>query len=173
MNIGREVAILRDMTVKELREKHLEVFGEPTRAGHKQYLIRRIAWRLQSVAEGDLSERARRRAMELARDADIRTTMPRDHSLPPSDSLSGHAPERTRVEHISVAPDDRLPLPGAVLTRKYKNQTYAVTVLPRGFEYNGEVYRTLSAVAKAITGTHWNGYHFFNLGKKGGNGTDE
>jgi hypothetical protein len=113
MNIGKEIAILHGMTIRELREKHLEVFGDPTRAGHKQYLIRRIAWRMQSLAEGDLSERARRRAMELARDADIRRTIPRAHSLPPSDSPGGHASERTRVEHISIAPDDRLPLPGA------------------------------------------------------------
>jgi hypothetical protein len=62
MNIGREIAILHGMTIRELREKHLEVFGDPTRAGHKQYLIRRIAKRLQSLAEGDLSERAHPRA---------------------------------------------------------------------------------------------------------------
>jgi hypothetical protein len=61
MNIGKEIAILHGMTIRELREKHLEVFGDPTRAGHKQYLIRRIAWRMQSLAEGDLSDRALRR----------------------------------------------------------------------------------------------------------------
>jgi hypothetical protein len=165
MNVGREVTILQGMTTRELRAKHEQVFGEPTRSGHKQYLIRRIAWRLQSLAEGDLSERARQRAMELARDADIRTTMPRDFSTP--------APERTTVAHIDVSQDDRLPLPGAQIARKYKGQTHIVAVLPHGFEYNGTVYRTLSAVAQAITGTHWNGYHFFNLGRKGDNGTDE
>jgi len=105
MNVGREVTILQGMTTRELRAKREEVFGEPTRAGHKQYLVRRIAWRLQSLAEGGLSERARQRALELARDADIRTTMPRDCSTP--------APERTTVAHIDVSPDHRLPLPGA------------------------------------------------------------
>jgi len=54
--------------------------------------------------------------------------------------------------------------PGAALTRQYKGQTIEVRVLPRGFEYEGEVYRTLSAVARKVTGTHWNGYHFFRLG---------
>ncbi len=48
--------------------------------------------------------------------------------------------------------DDRLPLPGTVITREYKGQTLEVTVLDRGFEHDGETYRTLSAVAKAITG---------------------
>ena len=65
MNVGKEVAALHAMTVKELRDKHLKVFGEPTRCRHKDYLVRRIAWRMQSLAEGDLTERARRRAMEL------------------------------------------------------------------------------------------------------------
>ena len=51
MNIGKEITILQGMTVKELREKHQEVFGEPTRSGHKQYLIRRIAWRMPYFSE--------------------------------------------------------------------------------------------------------------------------
>lgn len=52
-------------------EKYEEVFGEPTRAGNKDFLFKRIAWRIQSLAEGDLSERARRRADALARDAAV------------------------------------------------------------------------------------------------------
>jgi hypothetical protein len=74
---------------------------------------------------------------------------------------------RAKVSTISISQDDRLPLPGTILTREYKGQTVEAKVLPHGFEYAGEVYRSLSAVAKAITGTHWNGYHFFKLGRKG------
>jgi hypothetical protein len=59
-------------------------------------------------------------------------------------------------------------MPGAVLTREYRGQTIQVTVLPEGFEYDGEVYRSLTAVAKAITGSHWNGPLFFGLRKTGG-----
>ena len=58
-------------------------------------------------------------------------------------------------------------MPGTVITREYKGETITVHALPEGFEYGGEVYRTLSGVAKAVTGTHWNGYHFFKLGRKG------
>jgi len=58
-------------------------------------------------------------------------------------------------------------MPGAIITRRYKGRTVEVRVLPRGFEYEGEVYRTLSAVAKQITGAHWNGYYFFGLCTKG------
>ena len=63
-------------------------------------------------------------------------------------------------------------MPGAVITREYKGDTIEVRVLPHGFEYLGEVYRTLSAVARAVTGTHWNGYHFFGLGRKDADGQD-
>jgi len=59
-NIGKEVARLRRMTVAQLREKYADVFSEQTRSRHKDYLLRRIVWRLQANAEGDLSERARR-----------------------------------------------------------------------------------------------------------------
>ncbi|MGE0759247.1 MAG: DUF2924 domain-containing protein [Pirellulaceae bacterium] len=72
LNVGKEVAALQRMTVRELRTSYAEVFGETTRAGNKPWLVKRIAWRLQSQAEGDLSERARQRAAELANDADVR-----------------------------------------------------------------------------------------------------
>jgi len=50
LNVGKEIAALKRMTVTELRKKHVEVFGEPTRSGHKDYLVKRIAWRLQGPA---------------------------------------------------------------------------------------------------------------------------
>jgi len=71
------VAALRRMTVGQLREKYLALFGEPTRSENRNFLFKRLAWRVQSMAEGTLSDRARRRADELARDADLRTTLPR------------------------------------------------------------------------------------------------
>jgi len=159
MNIGKEVAAMQRMTVAELRGKYAEVFGEETRSRHKGHLIRRIAWRLQANEEGDLSERARRRAAELAADSDVRMTPP----PPKAETARG----LRKVSRISISQDDRLPLPGTILSREYKGQTVEVKVLPDGFEYAGEIYRTLSAVAKAVTGTHWNGYHFFRLGRKG------
>jgi hypothetical protein len=70
-NVGKELAALQRLTVKELRARYAEVFGEETHARNKAWLVKRIAWRLQAVAEGDLSERARQRAGELACDADL------------------------------------------------------------------------------------------------------
>ncbi len=154
MSSEQTITALRRMTVTQLRDKYLEVFGEPSRSGNKDFLFKRVAWRIQSLAEGDLSERARRRAEELARDADLRTTLPR------SDAAA--APERTVTRKVPTA-HDRLPIPGTVLTRKYRGKQVEVKVLPAGFEYDGQAYRSLSAVAKAVTGSHWNGHLFFGL----------
>jgi hypothetical protein len=159
LKIGKEIAALKRMTVPNLRRKYAEVFGENTTSRHKQFLIRRIIWRLQANQEGDLSERARRRAMELAADSDVRLTAPRTKASAPGGV--------TKVSAIQITQDGRLPMPGAIITRRYKGETIEVRVLPHGFEYEGEIYRTLSAVARMVTGTHWNGYHFFKLGKKG------
>jgi hypothetical protein len=161
LNITKEVAAMQQMTVDQLRRRYAEVFGEPTNGRHKQWLIKRIAWRMQANAEGDLSERARRRAMELANDADIRVTPPREAKLSPD------ADQRTKSTATLIRPNDNL-LPGTVLSREYKGQTIRVTVLADGFEWAGERYKSLTAVARAVTGKHWNGYHFFNLRRKGG-----
>jgi Protein of unknown function (DUF2924) len=117
--IGQQLAELQRLTTPQLRTRFAELFGEHTPANNRTWLFKRIAWRLQALAEGGLSERARQRAAELANDADLRLNPP----LP--------------------------------------------QVLPRGFAYNGQVFKSLSAVAKAITGSHCNGFWFFGLGPQG------
>src|SRR4051812_34674332 len=121
------------MGVAQLRAKYLEVFGEPSRSGNRAYLFKKLAWRIQSLAEGGLSERAKRRAEELARDADLRTTVPR----PPSATV-GAAARTVVLAAPSSDGRDRLPIPGTVLTRTYRGKHVAVTVLPDGFEYAGQ-----------------------------------
>jgi hypothetical protein len=73
-----EIESLRRATLAALREKYREVFQEETGVRHREHLFRRIAWRLQALAEGDLSERARGRAQQIARDADLRMVAPPD-----------------------------------------------------------------------------------------------
>ncbi len=150
--LNQQIAALERMGPTELRAQYLKVFGEPTRSANKAYLYKKIAWRIQSLAEGGLSERAKRRAEELARDADIRTTVPK-------------APQRTMTLRVTKADGrERLPIPGTVLSRTYRGQHVAVTVLADGqFDYAGQTYKSLSAIAKAVTGSHWNGYLFFGL----------
>lgn len=161
LNIANEVAALERLTPRELRERYARLFGEPARSGNKQWLVKRIAWRLQASAEGDLSERARRRALELANDADLRIKTPR------APRPGAGAPERMKTARAALTPGNRLPLPGSVLAREYKGRTVVVTVQADGFVYDGRRYPSLTAVAKAVTGTHWNGYHFFGLKKNG------
>jgi hypothetical protein len=161
LNVGKEVAALQRLSTTELRAKYAEVFAEATAANNRPWLIKRIAWRLQALAEGGLSERARQRATELACDADLRLNPPRVKPVTT-------APERTQSAVLPFAADGRLPPPGTILTRVYKGTTLRVTVLRHGFEFEGEVFGSLSAVAKAITGSHTNGYLFFRMGAKGG-----
>ena len=156
-SIWSEIDDLQRKTVAQLQIRYLEVFGEASRSNHKQFLIRRIAWRLQALAEGDLSERARERALRLAQDADLRLSAPQSSVWQP-----GTAAARGRHR------DARLPLPGTVLTRTFRDQNITVQVLEKGFEYEGMVYRSLSAVARHISGTQWNGFSFFRLQDLGG-----
>jgi hypothetical protein len=162
MDLTVELAALRRLTVPELRVRYAELFGEPTGAANKPWLLKRLAWRLQALAEGDLSERARRRAEELACDADLRLNPPRPRLA------TAPAAAEPRAAILPFQPDQRLPPPGSVITRRYKGRTLHVLVQADGFEFEGEVYRSLSAVAKAITGSHCNGYLFFRLLGPGG-----
>lgn len=133
-----------------VRQRYGELFGEQPRSKHKDSLVRRIAWRLQANAEGDLSGRARRRALDIAADADLRVLPPRAMT----DAQLGSRP---------ALGDRRIPRPGAVLTRQFRGQNITVTVLPEGFDYQGRQYRSFSALASEVTGTRWNGLAFFGL----------
>jgi hypothetical protein len=161
LNITHELAALRRLPPQELRARYAEVFGERPSTKNKAWLLKRLAWRLQALAEGDLSQRARQRAAELANDADLRSTPPRP--------ARAAAPPAAPAAPCPSA-DRRLPLPGTVLTRPYKGALLQVRVLPHGFEYDGLAYPSLSAVAKAITGSHCNGFLFFKnaLANQGG-----
>jgi Protein of unknown function (DUF2924) len=137
--------------------------GDPVNvdnARNKQWLLKKIIWRLQSMAEGDLSERAQARAMEIASDADIRRRPPKAPAPKPDGLQSPPIP-------VPGSFSNRVPIPGSTITREYKGRLLEVLVLDEGFEYAGENFKSLSGVAKRITGSHCNGYLFFNL-KRGG-----
>src|SRR3954469_16124230 len=109
--MNQRLAALQQMGVTQLREQYLGVFGEPTRSGNRQYLFKKVAWRIQSLAEGGLSERARRRAEELARECDIRTTVPKAPVATP-----GMAQRTVTLAMLTADGRDRLPIPGTILT---------------------------------------------------------
>ncbi len=158
-SIASQIQALRKMTVADLREKHLELFGTESRSRHKDQLFKRLAWRIQELEFGGLSERAKRRAEEIANDLDARFLPPRKKR---GTETSPHEvlPMKAQVTGTN-------PTPGTILSREYHGEIHQVTVLDRGFEYQGKVYRSLSGIATAITGTQWNGYLFFDLKKRG------
>jgi hypothetical protein len=159
--IGQQLAELQRLTTQQLRTRFAELFGERKPANNRTWLLKRIAWRLQALVEGGLSERARRRAQELANDADLRLNAPVPRRLAPP----GQEQPSMRTE--PEARDKRLPPAGTILARRYKGATVQVQVLEHGFAYQGQVYKSLSAVAKAATGSHCNGFWFFGLARHG------
>jgi hypothetical protein len=158
-----EIEKLRRASLAVLRAKHYEVFQEETRCRHREHLFRRIAWRLQALAEGDLSERARQRAQQIARDADLRLLAPGDFF-----TVGGAAIETVPGDRDRRQQDIRLPLPGTLLSREWRGRTILVEVLRDGFRYEGRLFPSLSAIAVAVTGTRWNGLAFFGLAAKTG-----
>jgi hypothetical protein len=150
---------LPGLKVAALKKRYRELFGEESKSSNKQFLFRRIAWRLQANIEGDLSERARHRAAEIADDRDLRVRAPKGFLSRPS-SASGNI-DRTRPPR-----DGRMPEPGALLTRRVGDRQIVVKVLKDGFEYESRRFRSLSAIAREVTGTRWNGLLFFGIAER-------
>ena len=148
-NVYRAIQQLPRLTVAALKIKYREAFGEETKSAHKQFLVWRLAWHLQAETEGGLSERARR-AVEIVDNPDLRI-----------DAAQSATAARARSSHSER--DPRLPLPGSVVRRSYQGREIAVRVLEQGFDYENEQYTSLSAVARQVTGTRWNGLLFFGL----------
>jgi hypothetical protein len=146
-NVADKLARLSRMTVGELRQQWKATFHEEARSYNRQYLHKRLAWQVQAHAFGGLSNAAQERLEQLLPFAPLWLPMPRGFS--PAVPQGGPA---------------TVPSPGTVLTRTYKGRTIAVLVRDDGrFEHEGEIYESLTAVATAITGSHWSGAHFFGL----------
>jgi Protein of unknown function (DUF2924) len=149
--VAADLAALQQMTSADLAGKYVALFGAAPRSRNKDFLRKRLAWRIQELAEGGLSERALARIEELG----------------PAALASWRRPARAgaaaspRAPFDMAARDPRLPAIGSVLTRIHGTTEHTVTVLDGCFEYRGERYRSLSKIARVITGTPWNGYLFF------------
>jgi len=149
--MAAEIAELQAMDVAHLAERYEAVFGKRPRVRHRAWLWKRIAWKLQEQRLGGLSKVAKARLEELIGEIE----------LPPIEDV---VPPRPR--HPNQGPPKAL-LPGMVLTRLWRDREIRVRVLKDGFEWEGQVLASLSAVARAVTGTHWNGRLFFGLTKRG------
>jgi hypothetical protein len=154
-NISDEITTLRNQPLESLTARYKEVFGvtEAT-SSNKVFLWRKIAYRLQEQAHGGLSAKAKDRLVFLINEYDPIN----NRALRPAVTTAGK-----EVVALPSLRDKRLPIPGTIIRKDYKGQEIRVKVLEKGFEYNGNFYRTLTAIAQELTGAHWNGYSFFNL----------
>lgn len=148
-DVSTQIALLKDQPLEALKTRYKEVFDvTAVPSNNKVFLWRKISYRLQETEQGGLSKQVLDRIESLINQYDpVNNTDMR----PKAETL-----EKT-------GKDRRLPIPGTVITKLYKGTTHRVRVIERGFEYNGKIYNSLSAIAKDITGAHWNGYGFFNL----------
>ena len=161
VNVGKKLAALQRLTIQELRARlcrrvrRVDQLRQPCLAGETDHLAVAGAW-----PKATSPSVLRRRASELANDADLRMSPPKAKAAP------AEATDRAMTVMLGDKADDRLPLPGTIFTREYKGGVVQVKILANGFEFEGEVYKSLSAVAKAITGSHVNGFTFFKLAKE-------
>ncbi|MGI9071289.1 MAG: DUF2924 domain-containing protein [Bryobacteraceae bacterium] len=142
---------LRKLTTKQLNERFRDVCGEASLSSNQTHLLRRVAWQLQANASGGLNERALMRAVQLAMDAN------------PGFPVPEYLRKQLQAAEEPQNRDPRLPPIDATIERSYRGKQLLVLVLENGFEYNGKMYASLSSIAHQITGTRWNGFHFFGL----------
>jgi len=144
---------LQGLSTPQLRAKYCELFGEDTHSHNREFLFKRIAWRLQEQTYGGLSQRTKARLTTLVDESLIRVRPPKDFQ-PGVDA--GSAPDLTPAT----------PCAGKIISRLYKGKRIEVEMLDNGFLYEGTVYASLSAVAKTVTGSHCSGRAFFGLAGK-------
>ncbi len=158
-SVIHRIHVLRQMTVGELQEEWFRRYGEPTRSRNRTYLWKRLAWRIQAMQHGGLSDRARSRIEELAPDGFVRARTPDAATTKPQAARECEPrPEPRR--------DPRVPPAGSVITRTYRGCELRLVVREDGFELDGQAFRSLSEAARHVTGSRWNGPLFWGLTKR-------
>lgn len=138
-SVVMQLSALKRMTVLELNTKWESLFGSSAPNNSRSYLELRLGYRVQELTLGGLSRETRRTLDLLA------------------DEIEGQA------RHRSIIADPRNPVVGTRLVREWNGVEHTVTVMKNGFDWQGRKFKSLSAAARAITGTQWNGYRFFGL----------
>ena len=159
------ISRLQKMSLEELREQYQEVFGKPTKSRNRKQLFSQIARKIQ---EGPTAESGEPGIPKPTLTAKFEPRRKRSQK----GAKAGKGKDQKRLPTKASKPkpigarDPRLPKVGTTITKKYKSKTINVRVLEQGFEYQGKTFRSLSAVAKHVTGSIWNGYLFFGLIKR-------
>jgi hypothetical protein len=149
-----QIMELKENPLRELKAKYEDLFpGQKAPSNNKVFLWRKIACRIQELEYGGISAETQSKIQQLIQQYD-----PINNKALRPDAATENSPKNKCLSR-----DKRLPIPGTIITKEYKGTSLQVKVLEAGFEYNNKVYKTLTAIAKEITGAHWNGYLFFNL----------
>ncbi len=154
-DVEERLAEIKQMSVKQLQALWQELHGAPTNTRNRPFLQKRLAFRVQELGEGGLSEKAKDKAGELQGKA------PGPRKASASDITQEATP--VKVRSSKRGRDPRLPKAGSVIEREHKGKMYKVTVHDTDFEHAGARYASLSTLAREITGQVWNGYLFFGL----------
>jgi len=133
------LATLKTMSVKDLKAEWEKLLGTSAPNNSRKFLEFRIGYRIQELAYGGPDKETGRMLDLLA------------------DEVEGHARRKHRIA------DPRNPVTGTKLIREWDGVEHTVTVVKDGFDWQGRKFKSLSAVAREITGTRWNGYRFFGL----------
>ena len=160
MDIDKLKTTLSALPMRELRERFARCYGHTPTTRNRAHLIHRILWAVQRDAFCDIGEATQKKALAIADARDVK------ERFPTVQRPSQNSTEKSNTLNIAYKPESQL-LPGTVLHRDYQGNDIRLLVLESGFEWNGQHYKSLSAAARAITGTRWNGKLFFGL-KKGG-----
>lgn len=148
--IAKEIMELRELEVPELLTRYEEVFGKSPRIKRREWLWRRIGWKIQENRFGGLSVIAKQRLEELIADIDL--------------ELGGNQRSVSGGFRKPRKPGE--PVIGTTLLRAWRGRQIEVRVVEEGYEFDHVLFRSLSALAKAVTGAHWNGRLFFGLTKR-------
>ena len=138
-NIPARLAALKTMPTAELKSKWRELFHNDPPPFNRRYLETRLAYRIQELAYGGLKPDTVRRLERIG------------------EELDGGDRRKSRLRA------DLTPIVGTRLIRDWQGTEHVVTVTSDGFDWQGRPYKSLSAIARAITGTRWNGWVFFGL----------
>jgi len=154
----RQIAELQRLPMQELTERWRVLIGGEPPQYNKAFVLQRLICRVQELAYGGLSIAAAQQMDQVLTSVGY-------------DALGGER-DAARASTATTRRNPGLPMIGTRLVREWNDQRYEVLVTRDGFEFEGRPYKSLTAIAKAITGTHWNGPHFFGLRRKQG-GADE
>lgn len=149
-----QIMELKEKSLNELQTIHKQLFpNQEAPSNNKVYLWRKIAYRLQEVEYGGISSETQGKIQQLILQYD-----PINNKALRLNNTPEERPKKSKLSR-----DKRLPIPGTVIIKEYKSIKLEVKILESGFEYQNKVYKSLTAIAKEVTGAHWNGYLFFNL----------